>query len=107
MHRLRRIHFLYSKETGFGTSNLKSIVKSIQPFDHRRSLANFYYASEQQLKNAITAALKAREIWSRTEFDTRARIFLKAADMISDQNRFQLLASTMLGQVRWLFFTPA
>ncbi|KAA0190706.1 Aldehyde dehydrogenase 4 family member A1 [Fasciolopsis buskii] len=77
--------------------------KQVLPFDHRRSLANFYYASEQQLKNAITAALKAREIWSRTEFDTRARIFLKAADMISDQNRFQLLASTMLGQAKTIF----
>ncbi|TPP65015.1 Delta-1-pyrroline-5-carboxylate dehydrogenase mitochondrial [Fasciola gigantica] len=77
--------------------------KQVLPFRHSHTFANFYYASEQQIKSAICAALKARESWSRTEFDIRARIFLKAADMISDQNRFQLLASTILGQAKTIF----
>ncbi|VDP90830.1 unnamed protein product [Echinostoma caproni] len=88
-----------------GTEELTSSDsrKQVLPFEHCRVLANFYYASEQQLQTAINVALKARESWSRTDFDTRARIFLKAADMISNQSRFQLLASTILGQAKTIF----
>ncbi|CAH8610880.1 unnamed protein product [Dicrocoelium dendriticum] len=77
--------------------------KRVLPFDHSRTLAHYYYASEQQLRDAINVALKARETWSRTTFDERAHIFLKAADLVSDKYRLSLLAATMLGQGKTIF----
>lgn len=47
--------------------------------------------------------MKARYHWSRTSFDDRAKIFLKAADLVSDKHRLNLLASTILGQAKTIF----
>lgn len=72
----------------------------IKPFEHSKTLVNFYHASGEQIKSAIESCLIARKTWSRTSFDERAKIFLKAADLVSDKYRMELLASTILGQVR-------
>ncbi|CAL8098992.1 unnamed protein product [Calicophoron daubneyi] len=77
--------------------------KQVLPFDHGTTLAKYYYASENQLEKAIDRALEAREKWSRTSFEERARIFLKAAVLISQDHRYDLLAATMLGQAKTIF----
>ncbi|KER27957.1 hypothetical protein T265_05082 [Opisthorchis viverrini] len=77
--------------------------KQVLPFDHGRTLANYYYATEQQIDQAIAVALKARHSWSRTSFDERAGIFLKAADIISGKRRCEILGSTILGQAKTIF----
>ncbi|KAH8859819.1 Delta-1-pyrroline-5-carboxylate dehydrogenase, mitochondrial, partial [Schistosoma japonicum] len=88
-----------------GSSELSSEHprKQVWPFEHSKTLANFYYASEEQINSAIQSCLAARDSWSRTSFDERAKIFLKAADLISNEHREELLASTILGQAKTIF----
>ena len=47
---------------------------------------------------AIEAALAAREKWAAMNWEQRAAIFLKAADLIAGPYRARLNAATMLGQ---------
>ncbi|CAH8508629.1 unnamed protein product [Schistosoma haematobium] len=77
--------------------------RQILPFEHSKTLVNFYHASGEQIKSAIESCLIARKTWSRTSFDERAKIFLKAADLVSDKYRMELLASTILGQAKTIF----
>lgn len=52
------------------------------------------------LNKAIKAALAARKEWDLKPVADRAQIFLKAADMLSGPRRAEVLAKTMVGQVR-------
>ncbi|VDQ13021.1 unnamed protein product [Trichobilharzia regenti] len=81
----------------------KELRKQVLPFEHSKTLANFYYGSEEQIKRAIESCLAARRSWSRTSFDERAKIFLRAADLVGDKRRMELLASTILGQAKTIF----
>lgn len=54
------------------------------------------------LNKAIEAALAARKEWDLKPVTDRAQIFLKAADMLSGPRRAEVLAKTMVGQVRCL-----
>ncbi|MBL8721039.1 MAG: L-glutamate gamma-semialdehyde dehydrogenase [Myxococcales bacterium] len=48
--------------------------------------------------DAIAASLAAAPAWAATPFEERARIFLKAADLLAGPFRATLNAATMLGQ---------
>jgi 1-pyrroline-5-carboxylate dehydrogenase len=52
---------------------------------------------------AIAAAKQAWPDWSRTDWEARARIFLKAADLIAGPWRDRLNAATMLGQSKTVY----
>jgi hypothetical protein len=52
------------------------------------------------INKAIEAALAARKEWDLRPVADRAQIFLKAADMLSGPRRAEILAKTMVGQVR-------
>jgi 1-pyrroline-5-carboxylate dehydrogenase len=47
---------------------------------------------------AITSALKVRNSWADMSWESRAHIFLKAADLLATKYRFEMNAATMLGQ---------
>ena len=49
-------------------------------------------------KDAIAAAMDAREKWASTSWQDRAAIFLKAADLIAGPYRAKMNAATMLCQ---------
>lgn len=67
----------------------------------RLLLAAFSPLPPQELINkAINAALAARKEWDLKPVQDRAQIFLKAADMLSGPRRAEVLAKTMVGQVR-------
>ncbi len=68
------------------------------PHAKQKTLASYSLAEEQDIHNAIKAALDAQKTWSRVPFVERARIFLKAADLLSTQFRAKVNAATMLGQ---------
>lgn len=68
------------------------------PHDHQHLLGHYYRGDEHNVKDAIDAALKAREKWSSMSWKQRASIFLKAAGMISGPYRARINAATMLGQ---------
>lgn len=72
----------------------------VAPFDHQKKIAKYYYADEAIIKKAIAVGEKARQSWSRVPFEERAKIFLKAADLVSNEYRWELMATTMLGQAK-------
>ncbi len=69
------------------------------PHNHKRAVGKFHKASPKEIGQAIDAAREAYGMWSQMDWEARAAIFLKAADMITlTEWRDILNASTMLGQ---------
>ena len=68
------------------------------PHDHQHVLGHFHEGTEADVKKAIDVALEARKHWSVMDWEQRAAIFLKAADLIAGPYRAELNAATMLGQ---------
>lgn len=68
------------------------------PHDHQHLLGHYYRGDESHVRDAIDAALNAREKWAAMSWKQRASIFLKAAGMISGPYRARINAATMLGQ---------
>lgn len=73
------------------------------PHDHGRILADAHLAGAEEIAAAIAAAKHAWPDWSRTDWEARARIFLKAADLVSGPWRDRLNAATMLGQSKTVY----
>lgn len=65
---------------------------------HASVVAEYRPQTQQQIRQAIDAALEAKASWQQTPFVDRAAIFLKAADLIATKYRYELMAATMLGQ---------
>jgi 1-pyrroline-5-carboxylate dehydrogenase len=68
------------------------------PHDHGHLLATYHKAGEAEVQLAIDAALAAYKTWSEMPWQHRARIFLKAADLLAGPWRDTINASTMLAQ---------
>ncbi|MFN8285885.1 MAG: L-glutamate gamma-semialdehyde dehydrogenase [Chitinophagales bacterium] len=73
------------------------------PHDHKHLLGYYYKSESKHIKQAIDAALAARKKWTAMEWEQRAAIFLKAADLIAGPYRAELNAATMLGQSKNAF----
>ncbi len=68
------------------------------PHDHQHLLGRYHKAGKKEVDAAIAAAAKAWPEWSRMDWQDRAAIFLKAADLLAGPYRQVLNAATMLGQ---------
>ncbi len=68
------------------------------PHDLNLKLGTYSVGDIKHVQQAIDAALAAKAKWSATPWQERAKIFLKAADLVSQKWRYKILASTMLGQ---------
>lgn len=79
-------------------------TKEIRP-PHELShvLGHFHAGDESHVKDAITAALAARESWASTSWEHRAAVFMKAAELLATKYRFRMNAATMLGQSKNAF----
>lgn len=77
------------------TGNLAEIRP---PHERGHLLGHYHVGDESHINQAIDAALAARESWASLDWENRANIFLKAADLISGKYRYLLNAATMLGQ---------
>lgn len=73
------------------------------PHERAHTLAHFHMGDASHVHLAIEAALKAREEWANTGWETRAAIFLRAAELISTKYRPYMNAATMLGQSKNVF----
>src|SRR3989441_9719946 len=73
-------------------------AEAVMPHDHRHLLATWHKAGAREVEQAIEAALGAWREWSRTPWQVRAAVFLKAADLLAGPYRQVLNAATMLGQ---------
>ncbi|MEM1093291.1 MAG: L-glutamate gamma-semialdehyde dehydrogenase [Bacteroidota bacterium] len=70
----------------------------VAPHEHAHVLGHLHNVGAPEAKQAVDAALAAREAWGRMAWQDRAAIFLKAADLLAGPWRDTLNASTMLGQ---------
>jgi 1-pyrroline-5-carboxylate dehydrogenase len=68
------------------------------PHQHKHILGYFNYGEAKHVKMAINAALEAKDAWEAMPWESRAAIFLKAADLIATRYRPYMNATTMLGQ---------
>ncbi|MBC7901977.1 MAG: L-glutamate gamma-semialdehyde dehydrogenase [Gemmatimonadaceae bacterium] len=68
------------------------------PHETAHTLGHFHAGDESHVKEAIETALAARESWAAMNWETRANIFLKAADLIAGKYRSYMNGTTMLGQ---------
>ena len=68
------------------------------PSDHAHVLGTAQHATGADAEAAVAAATAAAPDWAAMDFDDRAAIFLRAADLLAGPWRDTLNAATMLGQ---------
>ena len=68
------------------------------PHEIAHTLGTYSEGDERHVKQAIDAALAAKESWANMDWETRANIFLKAADLMATKYRPYMNGTTMLGQ---------
>ena len=73
------------------------------PHDHQHHLGDYHKASKEHVEKAIQSALDAREKWANLEWEQRAAVFLKAAELIAGPYRYKINAATMIGQSKNIF----
>lgn len=78
-------------------------VRLAPPHNHAHTLGYFHKSEKIHVKQAIDAALEAKEKWANLPWEHRASIFLKAAELIAGPYRAKLNAATMLGQSKSAF----
>ena len=73
------------------------------PHDHKHLLGHFSMGDENHIQKAIDCALNARPAWANLPWESRATIFLKAADLLAGPYRDEMNAATMLCQSKNVF----
>ena len=68
------------------------------PHEHKHVLGYFHEGEEKHVQQAIDAALAAKESWANMSWESRANIFLRAADLMATKYRPYMNGTTMLGQ---------
>ena len=68
------------------------------PHDHRHVLAVCHQVDGTAVEQAIEAAAEAWREWSEMSWESRAAVFLKAAELLAGPWRDTMNAATMLGQ---------
>jgi 1-pyrroline-5-carboxylate dehydrogenase len=69
-----------------------------QPHAHRKVLGRMRNATKADAAAAVDAAMAAAPAWRDLDFDDRAAVLLKAADLLAGPWRSRINAATMLGQ---------
>ncbi len=77
------------------TGNLKEICP---PHDHKHVIGHYHQGDAKSVQMAIDAAMAAKPAWEKMSAESRAAIFLKAAELLAGPYRQYLNAATMLGQ---------
>lgn len=78
-------------------------IQVVQPHDHQHVLGTLRSATQADARAAIKAANDAAPGWRDMDFDDRAAILLKAADLLAGPWRQRLNAATVLGQSKTPF----
>jgi 1-pyrroline-5-carboxylate dehydrogenase len=73
------------------------------PHEHNHILGQFHKGDAKHVKMAIEAALEAKSSWESIPWESRAAIFLKAADLIAGRYRPYMNGTTMLGQSKTVY----
>src|SRR5438067_3326873 len=75
-----------------------STFEAVQPHKRSHVLATVHKGGAAEVERAVAAAAEAWNDWSRTPWEDRAAIFLRAAELLAGPWRPTLNAATMLGQ---------
>ena len=70
----------------------------VMPHDHGHVLARFHVAGADEMNRAIAAAQDAKREWENMRWESRAAVFLRAAELLAGKHRMTINAATMLGQ---------
>ncbi|MGV3505245.1 MAG: L-glutamate gamma-semialdehyde dehydrogenase [Adhaeribacter sp.] len=73
------------------------------PHEHKHVLGQFHEGDASHVTQAIEAALAARQAWASMPWESRAAIFLKAAELLAGPFRARMNAATMLGQSKTVY----
>lgn len=73
------------------------------PHEHKHLLGHYHQGDATHVQMAIDAAMKAKPAWEKMNWESRAAIFLKAAELLSGPYRYLMNAVTMLGQSKNAF----
>ncbi len=76
---------------------------AVCPHDHHHVLATYHQAGPDEVAAAIDAAREAWRTWSEMDWESRAAVFLKAADLLAGPWRNTLNAACMLNQSKTAF----
>jgi len=82
------------------TGDLHDVV---MPHDHGRVIARCHMAAETEAQAAIEAARDTWRDWSNWNWEDRAAVLIRAADLLAGPWRAKLNAATMLGQSKTAF----
>ena len=72
--------------------------EAVMPHRKQHVLADVHEGAGPEVEQAIKASADAWHDWSRTPWEERAAIFLRAAELLAGPWRTTLVAATMLGQ---------
>src|SRR5262245_50367525 len=73
-------------------------VQAVMPHRKEHALADVHQAGPAEVERAIKASGDAWQDWSRTPWEERAAVFLRAAELLAGPWRTTLVAATMLNQ---------
>lgn len=73
------------------------------PHEHKHLLGHYHQGDASHVQMAIDAAMKAKPAWEKMNWESRAAIFLKAAELLAGPYRYLMNAVTMLGQSKNAF----
>jgi len=73
------------------------------PHDHQAIVGNYHVGNKSHVEAAIKAALAARGNWAAMDWEHRASIFLKAAELLAGPYRALINAATMVGQSKSIY----
>lgn len=73
------------------------------PHDHGHLLGKYHQGDDTHVQMAIDAAMAAKPAWEAMHWESRAAIFLKAAELLAGKYRQKMNAITMHGQSKNAF----
>ena len=73
-----------------------TLAEMVCPHDHQHVLGKYHQGNALYVERAIAAANQAKHEWSRMPWDSRAIVFLKAAELLAGKYRQTVNAATML-----------
>ena len=61
---------------------LKHLNFLLQPHNHSKKVAKFYYATPELVNKAIDSSLEAKKEWEKVPLDDKFKLFLDVADLM-------------------------
>ena len=80
-----------------------NLGKCVLPHDHGTIVGTYHKAGAKEVQEAIEVSLRARRQWAEMDWQDRASIFLRAADILAGPWRSLLNAASMLCQSKNVF----